>query len=78
MSGKRQIEYREFLVELFNSSLPQHKFYDEELETEIIVAVGGIHDSEYMCYVYDNMDLYGRMKKFEEMLCELIDEADHN
>ena len=68
MSGKRQIEERRKWVELFNSSLPQNKYYDEEFETEIIVAVGGIHDSEYMCYVYDNIDLYGRMKKFQEFI----------
>jgi hypothetical protein len=67
MSGKRQIEERKFLVELFNSLLPQEKYYDEEFETEIIVAVGGIHDSEYMFYVYDNIDLYGRMKSLRNL-----------
>jgi len=47
---------REKWVEDYNKSLPQVKTYLEEFETEISIGVGGIYDSEYMNYVFDNIE----------------------
>jgi hypothetical protein len=39
----------------YNNSLPQEKWYCKEFEEWISVAIDGIYDSEYMCFVYDNI-----------------------
>jgi len=53
-SESSKVKRRREWVELFNSLLPQEKWYDEEFEIEMSMGVGGIYDSEYMNYVYDN------------------------
>ena len=50
---EEQLE-RERWVQQYNASLPQKKWFCKEFGEEITIAVGGIHDSEYMNYVYDN------------------------
>jgi hypothetical protein len=52
--NKRQ-EQRKKLVEAINNSLPQKKWYCEEFEEEYSIAIGGIYDSEYMNFVFDNI-----------------------
>lgn len=52
--SKKQKE-REDWVKEYNNSLPQREWYDEEFDTLIISGIGGIYDSEYMNYVYDNI-----------------------
>ena len=47
-------------VEEHNNSLPKETHYDSDGK-EFSVAIDGIHDSEYMCYVYENRDIYGRI-----------------
>ena len=52
--SKKQKE-REDWVKEYNNSLPQSEWYSEEFDTLIISGIGGIYDSEYMNYVYDNI-----------------------
>jgi hypothetical protein len=47
-------------VEEHNNSLPKETHYDSDGK-EFSVAIDGIYDSEYMCYVYENRDIYGRI-----------------
>jgi len=42
-------------VDDYNNSLPQDKWYCKEFEEEMSIAIGGIYDSEYMNFVYDNI-----------------------
>lgn len=62
---EQQLKRKKFLDE-YNDSLPQHKFFNEEFQQEMSVAIGGIHDSEYEEYVFANIDLRGRIKKIIE------------
>jgi len=62
-----EIDQRRKWVEDYNNSLPQVKHYDEEFKTELIVAVGGIYDSEYMNYVFDNIESK-RIKDIKDLL----------
>jgi len=62
-----EINQRRKWVEDYNNSLPQVKHYDEEFETELSVAVGGIYDSEYMNYVFDNIESK-RIKDIKDLL----------
>jgi hypothetical protein len=55
---------RKLWVEIFNATLPQEKWYDEEFGVEMSIAVGGIYDSEYMNFVYDNI----KSNKIKSML----------
>jgi len=64
-----EIDQRRKWVEDYNNSLPQVKHYMEEFETELIVAVGGIYDSEYMNYVFDNIESK-RIKDTKDLLIE--------
>lgn len=51
----KEEEQRKKLVEAINNSLPQKKWYCEEFEQEYSIAIGGIYDSEYMNFVFDNI-----------------------
>lgn len=62
--NKRQIN-RQKWVDDYNNSLPQKKWYDNEFQIEMSIAIGGIYDSEYMEYVFENHDLYGRIKRIK-------------
>jgi hypothetical protein len=53
MTGKQELNRRKW-VEEYNNSLPQITYYDEEFGEYFTYAKGGIYDSEYMCYVYEN------------------------
>jgi hypothetical protein len=53
---------REKWVEEYNNSLPQEIYYDSDGE-ELTIGIGGIHCSERHCYVYENVDIYGRIKR---------------
>ena len=56
---------REKWADEYNNSLPIKKWYCKESKVEMSIAIGGIYDSEYMCYVFENVDLYGRIKKIK-------------
>ena len=64
--NKRQIN-RQKWVDDYNNSLPQEIYYDSDGE-ENTIGIGGIHCSEYMSYVFDNVDIYGRIKKIKRQL----------
>jgi hypothetical protein len=49
----------------YNNSLPTQTYYDTDGEEHTTIGVGGIHDSEYDCYVYENVDIYGRIEKLK-------------
>jgi len=51
-------------VEDYNNSLPQKKWFDTEFEKEMSIGIGGIYDSEYMNFIYDNI----KSKRIEELL----------
>lgn len=57
-------EQRKLWVEIINATLPQHKWYSDEFEEEFSVAVGGIYDSEYMNFVFQNI----KTNKIKNML----------
>ena len=42
-------------VNEYNNSLPQREWYDEEFEINMSMGIGGIYDSEYMNFVYNNL-----------------------
>jgi hypothetical protein len=67
MSGKRELNRRNW-VEQYNNSLPQKKWFDEEFQIEMSMGIGGIYDSEYMEYIFNNKDIYGRIKKIKRQL----------
>jgi len=48
-------EQRKNWVMYFNNTLPQKKWFDEEFEIEMSIGIGGIYDSEYMNFVFDNI-----------------------
>jgi hypothetical protein len=48
----------------YNASLPQIKWWSDEFEEYIVSAEGGIGDSHYMNFVYDNI----RTTRIEELL----------
>jgi len=58
---------RECWVKQFNNSLPQKKWFDKEFQMEMSIPIGGILDSEYMCFVYENTDVYGRIKRLRKI-----------
>ena len=47
-------EQRSKWVDEYNNSLPQKKWYCAEFDEEMTIAIGGIYDSEYMNFVFDN------------------------
>jgi hypothetical protein len=47
-------EERKKWVDEYNNSLPKQTYYDSDDE-EHTFAIDGIYDSEYMCYVYENV-----------------------
>ena len=51
----RGVKQRTKWVEDYNNSLPQRKWYDEEFECDMTMGIGGIYDSEYMNFIYDNI-----------------------
>lgn len=51
-------------VEDYNNSLPQKKWFDTEFEKEMSIGIGGIYDSEYMNFIYDNI----KSKRIRELL----------
>jgi len=50
-----EVVERRKLVEDYNNSLPQRKWFDAEFEMEMSIGIGGIYDSEYMNFIYDNI-----------------------
>ena len=50
-----EAEERRKWVNDYNNSLPQEKWYDDEIDIEISIGIGGIYDSEYMNFVGDNI-----------------------
>ena len=46
---------RQRWVDEYNNSLPQKKWYDNEFEEDMSIAIGGIYDSEYDEYVFANV-----------------------
>ena len=49
-----EVKFREWVVELYNSFLPQITYYDEEFNENYTYAEGGIHDGEWELYVWDD------------------------
>ena len=47
-------EQRRKWVDEYNNSLPQKKWFDAEFDEEMTIAIGGIYDSEYTNFVFDN------------------------
>ena len=52
-------------VECYNNSLPQKKWFDVEFQCDMSIGIGGIYDSEYMNFVYQNIQS-NRIKKLLE------------
>ena len=55
MELSKKEKEREDWVNEYNNSLPQREWYSEEFDTLIISGIGGIYDSEYMNFVYNNL-----------------------
>jgi hypothetical protein len=51
--SKKEKERRDWVNE-YNKSLPQREWYDEEFEINMSMGIGGIYDSEYMEFVFNN------------------------
>jgi len=51
-------------VEDYNNSLPQRKWFDTEFEVDMSIGIVGIYDSEYMNFIYNNI----QSKRIEELL----------
>jgi len=63
---KDQEDQRRKWVDAYNKSLPQVKRYDANAEKEISYGVGGIYDSEYMNYVWYNIETH-RIKEIKKI-----------
>lgn len=63
-------EERKQWADEYNNSLPTQTYYDTDGEEHTTIGIGGIHDSEYMCYVYENVDIYGRIG-FKRLISKL-------
>tara|TARA_R110000782_G_C14596784_1_gene390452 strand:- start:188 stop:436 length:249 start_codon:yes stop_codon:yes gene_type:complete len=57
-------QHRKKFLDDYNASLPQIKWWSDEFEEYIVSAEGGIGDSHYMNFVYDNI----RTTRIEELL----------
>jgi hypothetical protein len=51
-------------VERYNNSLPQRTWYDEEFECDMSMGIGGIYDSEYDNFVFNNF----QSKRIKQLL----------
>jgi hypothetical protein len=66
-----EVKHRRKFLDDYNNLLPQIKYYDEEFKEEISIPIGGICDSEYMEYVYNNIDIRGRIKHIYLTKCAI-------
>ena len=69
---ERDIEFRRWVCETFNSTLPQHQHYYEEFDEYMTIAEGGIYDSEWMRYVHED-EPSDRIVDFIQFLLNLPD-----
>jgi hypothetical protein len=64
LSTFNELNEKKKFIQEYNNSLPQQTSYDSDGVAHTF-AINGIYDSEQMCYLFENIDLYGRIKRIK-------------